>query len=45
MDYYFPWNSSKFTLIRWLSTFFLITYSHPNVHVRQIVDNRLKYFK
>jgi len=24
MDFYFPWNSNKFTITRWLSTFFLI---------------------
>ncbi|WP_016730715.1 IS6 family transposase [Saccharolobus islandicus] len=24
MDFHFPWNSNKFTLARWLSTFFLI---------------------
>ena len=23
MDFHFPWNSNKFTIIRWLSTFFL----------------------
>jgi hypothetical protein len=34
MDFYFPWNSNKFTIIRWLSTFFLIYPLHPNVLVR-----------
>jgi hypothetical protein len=24
MDFHFPWNSNKFTITRWLSTFFLI---------------------
>jgi len=34
MDFHFPWNSNKFTIIRWLSTFFLIYPLHPYVLVR-----------
>jgi hypothetical protein len=30
MDFLFPWNSNKFTITRWLSTFFLIHPLHPN---------------
>ena len=34
MDFHLPWNSNKFTITRWLSTFFLIYPLHPNVLVR-----------
>jgi len=34
MDFHFPWNSNKFTITRWLSTFFLIYPLHPSIFVR-----------
>jgi len=47
MDFHFPWNTNKFTITKWLSTFFLIyniLYT-PTYLLNGGGDNKCKYFK